>query len=427
MRPNRIRADYVVLDQIAQTFSQQAAQVQNLHHALKTQQAQLAAGDWLGLGASAFYSEMTTEVLPALQRLQQALAQAGQTTGDINRVMQEAEAAAARLWRLTGTPALGSAEGDHSATMPAGAPASAPPAQMRAPDPNGGPNQHGGEGEYPNAQLPELTDDPVENVQILTEALNSYGVTITMNGEFTPEEQQEMLTNILTGVSSYGNQALNEIQNMGLANAPQDPGAAFEAVFGPTHITIQESGGLLPGTSYYGYNNGVADGAFQITLSSHALLNETNSNVFEGEKITPVELVAHEIGHNFSSLYLMNNEAATGYHLFVPDRTPEGWDIHMHARSSTKAGEVTSDYVAHWGLYGSETTTPWPLTTFMQEVIKSELSDTPTSVQYRYDPTKDRMHVYYHQDIIIEAPTETLPQTPPQTQTPPGRVPLEPN
>jgi uncharacterized protein YukE len=59
----------------------------------------LQNGDWIGQGARAFFREMDSEVLPAVQRLQAALETAARTTGEINRIMQQAEEQAARLLR----------------------------------------------------------------------------------------------------------------------------------------------------------------------------------------------------------------------------------------------------------------------------------------------------------------------------------------
>ncbi len=57
---------------------------------------QLQRGDWLGTGATAFYAEMNSSVLPAMKRLVVALRQAVQTVKAIDELVQQAEQDAAR-------------------------------------------------------------------------------------------------------------------------------------------------------------------------------------------------------------------------------------------------------------------------------------------------------------------------------------------
>lgn len=97
MATNKIRADYDSLKQIAQRFGQQAEEtrktLRNLEQAVNT----LRQGDWIGEGASKFYNEFDSAVLPSLKRLQSALENAGQTTKKMDDVMRQAEELAARL------------------------------------------------------------------------------------------------------------------------------------------------------------------------------------------------------------------------------------------------------------------------------------------------------------------------------------------
>lgn len=55
--------------------------------------------DWIGLGSDAFFEEMQGEVLPAVQRLQQALEQAGMVTGEILNIFQQADEEASSPFR----------------------------------------------------------------------------------------------------------------------------------------------------------------------------------------------------------------------------------------------------------------------------------------------------------------------------------------
>jgi hypothetical protein len=62
----------------------------------------LQAGDWVGQGATAFFREMTSDVLPAFNRLLTSLEQAGQNTKKMSDIMKQAEEEAARFFRLDG-------------------------------------------------------------------------------------------------------------------------------------------------------------------------------------------------------------------------------------------------------------------------------------------------------------------------------------
>ena len=62
--------------------------------------APLHNGGWIGRGSQAFFAEMHTEVMPALQRLIGALHEAEDVTAQMRQLMQEAEAEAARLFQV---------------------------------------------------------------------------------------------------------------------------------------------------------------------------------------------------------------------------------------------------------------------------------------------------------------------------------------
>jgi hypothetical protein len=81
----------------------------------------MQAGDWIGEGATKFYGEMNSSVLPTLNRLVNALEAANRTTAQIQQLMKTAEEEAARVLRAdaTGagtTPGGGGAAGGNGAT-----------------------------------------------------------------------------------------------------------------------------------------------------------------------------------------------------------------------------------------------------------------------------------------------------------------------
>ena len=95
---DEIRADYEALEQIAQRFASQADAIgQTLQ--LVTGRMQTLQGTWKGRGSNAFFAEMGDEVLPAVNRLYEALAEAARTTGQIAQTLRQAEEEAAGLFR----------------------------------------------------------------------------------------------------------------------------------------------------------------------------------------------------------------------------------------------------------------------------------------------------------------------------------------
>ena len=93
-----IQADYDQLRQIAARFGRQAEEIASLQQLLRRRAETLRSRGWRGTGATAFYAEMDSNVLPALARLSAALEAAQETTGQISATMRQAEESAARLF-----------------------------------------------------------------------------------------------------------------------------------------------------------------------------------------------------------------------------------------------------------------------------------------------------------------------------------------
>ena len=105
----KIRADHDQLNQIASRFGRQASDANKSLKRVKGQIDTLRGGDWVGKGASAFYNEMDSELLPALTRLASALYAAQKVTDQISKIMQGAEDEAARILAVIGATAGGAA------------------------------------------------------------------------------------------------------------------------------------------------------------------------------------------------------------------------------------------------------------------------------------------------------------------------------
>jgi WXG100 family type VII secretion target len=122
--PNNIsRADYDQLQQIAQRFGLEAHQATMASGDIRSAMQTLQAGDWIGQGAQAFYSEMNTAVLPSLNRLIAALQSAQRTTLAIRAAFQEAEREATVVLTprdvVTATPAAPAAQTPTTPAAPA--------------------------------------------------------------------------------------------------------------------------------------------------------------------------------------------------------------------------------------------------------------------------------------------------------------------
>jgi WXG100 family type VII secretion target len=111
MTAPKVRADYDQLNAMSASLGNEAQATQKSLQALQSQMDVLQGGDWVGQGATAFYKEMGSQVLPTLRRLASALESARTTTAQINQIMAQAEAEAARYLRGDGTGQNGGAAG----------------------------------------------------------------------------------------------------------------------------------------------------------------------------------------------------------------------------------------------------------------------------------------------------------------------------
>ncbi|MEI2692974.1 MAG: WXG100 family type VII secretion target [Anaerolineae bacterium] len=109
-----IQARYDVLASVASRFGNQAQSNQELLASVRQALRLLEGNGWQGRGSTAFFTEMSGEVLPAVQRLAAAMDQARAVTLDIARVLRQAEEEASQPFR-DGAAAgglAGAAQGD---------------------------------------------------------------------------------------------------------------------------------------------------------------------------------------------------------------------------------------------------------------------------------------------------------------------------
>ena len=98
-----IRVDYDALTKIADQFQNEAEAIEQVLHMVKSSMTPLQNGGWIGKGSDAFFTEMESEILPAVQRLTDALEQAGGVSKQIGDVMKSAEEEAGSPFRASET------------------------------------------------------------------------------------------------------------------------------------------------------------------------------------------------------------------------------------------------------------------------------------------------------------------------------------
>lgn len=96
---DEIRADYNQLEDIASRFGNQSQAVNDTLQSVRTSMGPLEDGGWIGRAADSFFDEMQAEVIPAVQRLLENLAEANRAVRDIAETMRQAETEASGLFR----------------------------------------------------------------------------------------------------------------------------------------------------------------------------------------------------------------------------------------------------------------------------------------------------------------------------------------
>jgi WXG100 family type VII secretion target len=76
---------------VANRFTNQAHTIDEMLRKVKSAFEKLEHGGWIGRGADAFFQEMHSTVLPAVQRLEKALETGSQVTKEIVQQVRQAE------------------------------------------------------------------------------------------------------------------------------------------------------------------------------------------------------------------------------------------------------------------------------------------------------------------------------------------------
>lgn len=98
---DEIRADYDELENCSSRFGNQSQAIQEMLQKVRSSMDKLENDGWIGRGSDAFFAEMNSDVLPATERLQQALDEACRITRDIAQTVQQAEEEASSPFRVS--------------------------------------------------------------------------------------------------------------------------------------------------------------------------------------------------------------------------------------------------------------------------------------------------------------------------------------
>ena len=100
MPAKQVRSDYDQLKGNASSFRRQEEAVKQTSQKLKAVIEQLKGGqDWVGQGANEFYKEMESEVMPAMKRLENAMAEGARVTDQVAQILKAAEDAISNFWK----------------------------------------------------------------------------------------------------------------------------------------------------------------------------------------------------------------------------------------------------------------------------------------------------------------------------------------
>ena len=88
---DKTEVNYEQLQQIMKMFSSEAEEINGLLKQTQSRVEDLHGGNWVGKGADKFFDEMQSTVLPAVQRLTNALHEAAQAMQKVIDTYRQAE------------------------------------------------------------------------------------------------------------------------------------------------------------------------------------------------------------------------------------------------------------------------------------------------------------------------------------------------
>jgi WXG100 family type VII secretion target len=88
---DEIRVDYDAMEEISSKFATLEDAIATMLSDVRTKMEDLRADGWQGRGSDKFYDEMTSEVIPAVERLRDAMGEANMVCKQTVEVVREAE------------------------------------------------------------------------------------------------------------------------------------------------------------------------------------------------------------------------------------------------------------------------------------------------------------------------------------------------
>ena len=86
-----IKLDFDAFKNIEGSFRAQETATQQTIGKLNKVIEQLRGGEWFGEGATAFYNEMDSEVMPAMKRLKEVMGEGDRVSKEMERLQHECE------------------------------------------------------------------------------------------------------------------------------------------------------------------------------------------------------------------------------------------------------------------------------------------------------------------------------------------------
>jgi WXG100 family type VII secretion target len=93
-----IKLDFDAFKNIESSFRAQEQATQATIGKLNSKIGQLRGGDWFGEGATKFYNEMDTQVMPSMKNLQKVLGEGDKVSKDLEKIQHDCEASITSLF-----------------------------------------------------------------------------------------------------------------------------------------------------------------------------------------------------------------------------------------------------------------------------------------------------------------------------------------
>lgn len=263
-----VQANHDALKTMATKFAAQSQAISQMQQAVARSYQPLRNGAWMGRGSEAFFREMDSDILPAVKRLIEALAQADQVTRQISDLLRQADEEASSPFKQRdgsgggdgGSGGGGDASGGGSDASGGGSDASGGGGGGRNTLP---PQSGGGSGDFAPANDPSIQSMLQDLVQRFDDLLGGdaggTGSGFSGGSSFTPEPGSFGDPTTWQGGdpfssggfgSGYDDNGLPYNLQGGLQPSWSDPASGSGSAFDPTTRPFQhvDDAGNLTGT-----------------------------------------------------------------------------------------------------------------------------------------------------------------------------------